>query len=150
MRDVGMLLLILGVAAAFLAPLLDAGFVTDDFHLIHIANVSLDDLNGISSHDVGVFLKYFWLQASPRFELYRPSVLLTFGLNSALGGTDPWVYQMTNLCLHLLAAAVVFFLPFRLLKYAFGLHSQDTGVGHALVAAAERRLSLAGLYEVRS
>ena len=147
LRDLGLLLLILCVASALLAPLLDAGFVTDDFHLIHIANVSVDNEAGISSHDIGVFLEYFWLQASPRFELYRPSVLLSFGLNSAWGGTDPWVFQITNLLLHLLATTLVFFLVRALLP---GLGILATGGAVLLFAISPLQLEVVAWSAARS
>lgn len=135
------------IAAALLSPLLNAGFMTDDFHLMHVANVALDGEAGLSWHDAEEFLKYFWLQASPNFELYRPSVLLSFGLNSTLNGHDPFPFQLTNLCLHLLAAIMVF----ALLRTLFpGLSLIPIGLATLLFAVSPLQIEVAAWSAARS
>jgi hypothetical protein len=60
-----------------------------------------------------------WLAAmfsSPASELHRPLAMLTFGLNHALTGFDPWWMKFTNLIIHLLNTSLVFALCRRLLR----------------------------------
>ena len=107
LRDLLALSVVLVGAFLMLRPLLHTGFVIDDFHLIHITTLSLD-------LDAGVFAnlkelaRYYVIKPSPHFELYRSSVLLSFGLNALTTGTDPWFFQATNLTLHLLVGVSLF------------------------------------------
>jgi Flp pilus assembly protein TadD len=56
-----------------------------------------------------------WMVTATWMGHYIPITWLTFGLNHALGGMDPWGYHLGNLLLHAANATLVFFVARRLL-----------------------------------
>src|SRR4029453_7990909 len=63
---------------------------------------------------------------------YIPITWLTFGLNHALGGMDPWGYHLGNLLLHAANTTLFFFVARRLLAVS----RPEGGVAICLAAAA--------------
>src|SRR4051812_2629638 len=105
---VWLLLLLIAVAVVY-APGLGGGFAFDDFPNI-VGNAALR-----VGFDAG---RSDWLTAafsSPSSDLQRPLAMLTFALNYAFTGLDPWWMKLTNLLIHLLNTLLVFGLSRRLL-----------------------------------
>jgi hypothetical protein len=85
-------------------------FLFDDH--IHISQnrwVQIDDLAWSS-------LAQAWHSSFSSFPSDRPLAQLTFGVNHALAGPEPFSYKATNLALHLLTGLAVFFLVRRLMQ----------------------------------
>ncbi len=107
------------LAGALLSPLLQSGFLTDDYHYVRMVNVGPRHAETWDPEDPTEVFKVFWTQASREFELYRPLVILSYAFNYRIwGGTDPRPYQAFNLIVHLLGGAAAFFLMRRLIPRA--------------------------------
>ena len=93
---------LVAAAVATYANSLDNGFHYDDSHSI-VDNYHLRSLANIASFfvDPGQFSR------EPGMAMYRPLLLVTYAVNYALGGHDPFGYHLVNLLLHVLAAAAV-------------------------------------------
>ena len=99
-------------------PGLHGGYVFDDFSNI-IDNVPLH----VSGNDTW----RQWLAASfssPSSDLQRPLAMLSFAINYALTGLDPYWMKLTNLGIHLLNTWLVFLLVRRLLQ-SVDAHASD-------------------------
>ncbi len=59
-----------------------------------------------------------WMFTATWMGHYIPITWLSFGLNHALGGMEPWGYHLGNLLLHAANTALVFFVARRLLAVA--------------------------------
>ncbi len=98
---------LVGVLAfvAFL-PALDGGFLDWD-----------DDRNFLWNTEYrGLGLRELqWMFTATWMGHYIPLTWLTFGLNHALGGMEPWGYHLGNLLLHAANTTLVFFVARRLL-----------------------------------
>lgn len=93
-------------------PGLRGGFVFDDYPNI-IDNVRLHVGFGAGWHA--------WLGAmfsSPASDLQRPLAMLSFAVNHALTGLDPYWMKLTNLGIHLANSTLVFLLVRRLMGIA--------------------------------
>lgn len=102
-------LLLLAVTAVYW-PGLGGGFVFDDLSNI-VANTALH----VSLQSGG----HAWLAAifsSPASDLQRPLAMLTFAINHALTGLDPYWMKLTNVGIHLLNTCLVFLLARQLLR----------------------------------
>ncbi|HET7874647.1 MAG TPA: hypothetical protein VFN71_03905, partial [Methylomirabilota bacterium] len=93
--------------AAFL-PSLDGPFLSWD-----------DDVNFVSNPDYRGFgwQQLRWMLTTTLMGHWIPLTWLSFGVNYALGGIDPWGYHLGNLLLHA-ANAVLFYLVARRLLAA--------------------------------
>ena len=69
-----------------------------------------------------------WMLTTTLMGHYIPVTWLSFGLNYALGGMNPWGYHVGNLVLHAANATLVYLIARRLLAAARGGGSQS---GHA-------------------
>jgi hypothetical protein len=86
----------LGAVAAYVyTGGLRTPFVYDDLNTV-VKNPSIRDLS-----DMGAVLRY---------DLFRPFVNLTFAIDHALWGPEPYGFHLTNIVLHALNAAMVFVL----------------------------------------
>lgn len=100
------------VVAVVYWPGLGGGYVFDDFP------------NIVDNTILHVTLQSTWNEwlaavfSSPSSELQRPLAMLTFAVNHALGGLDPYWMKLTNLGVHLLNTGLVFGLTRRLLAAA--------------------------------
>ena len=118
-RDFAALGVALLLAGALLSPLLQSGFLTDDYHYVRMVNVGPRHAETWDPSRPTEVFKVFWTQASREFELYRPLVILSYAFNYHFwGGTDPKPYQAFNLIVHLLGGAAAFFLMRRLMPRA--------------------------------
>jgi len=83
-------------------------FVYDDLHSVR-DNPALRDLGNVSAFfsDVTMFSAF-------DMRMYRPVLLTSFALNYAIAGTDPWIYKLTNVLLHTMAAVMLFGLARRM------------------------------------
>jgi hypothetical protein len=98
---IGMLVLLLLVALVYW-PGLHGGFEFDDYPNI-VDNLALHVGAGSDWNA--------WLAAafsSPSSDLQRPLAMLTFAINHALTGLDPYWMKLTNLAIHLLNTVLVF------------------------------------------
>lgn len=113
MRDPRWALLALWLLVALVYwPGLGGGYVFDDFSNI-VDNTAL--------HVTGSATWGQWLAAmfsSPSSELQRPLAMLSFGINYALTGLNPYWMKATNLGIHLLNTTLVFVLVQQLLRAA--------------------------------
>ena len=83
---------------------------------------------------------------------YIPLTWVSFGVNYALGGMDPWGYHLGNLLLHAASAAIVYFIARRLLAAAFagGVAEAGDGRGDASIAVGAAFAALAwGVHPLR-
>ena len=89
------LIVVLGIAAYFNS--LDNGFHYDDEHSI-LENHHVRSLLNLPAFflDPGTF------SGLPQARMYRPVLLVTYALNYAVGGYEPFGYHLVNLFLHLL------------------------------------------------
>src|SRR5690606_20805335 len=69
---------------------------------------------------------------------YRPVAMVSFGINHALSGFDPWVFKLTNVIVHMCCALGVFFFTSQLLYALSGRYI-------SLAWLADKRISIAFL-----
>jgi hypothetical protein len=106
------LLALLLLVALVYWPGLGGGYVFDDFPNL-IDNTPLHVMRNASWSQ--------WLAAmfsSPASDLQRPLAMLSFAINHALTGLDPYWMKLTNLGIHLLNTWLVFLLGRRVLRAA--------------------------------
>ena len=102
--------LVLILCAAMLSPLLNAGFITDDFNIMHITTNGFDLENHTLVETVEHLGSIFVRRPSPNVDIHRPFVLISYLLNLMISGPDPLWFEATNLLLHLLAGWTLFVL----------------------------------------
>lgn len=97
---------VFAVGAIFLAylPGLDGPFMFDDMPNI-VDNVAF-------SEDKSLWDIAFSIRSGP---LYRPIAMMSFGVNHALSGFDPWIFKLTNVIIHICCALAVFFFTSQLM-----------------------------------
>jgi hypothetical protein len=98
----------LAVTIAIYWPGLHGDFLFDDNP--HIVKNALVQIGSFAPQD----LWQAWNSSPFSFPGSRPLAMLTFGLNHAASGLDPFVFKATNLALHLLTGALVYFVCVRL------------------------------------
>lgn len=107
-RSTGLLLLVAGVAAAYL-PVFRNGFVYDDTALIVDSRVIHEPRNlpSLFVHSA-MFASAQYSGGVHEIDTYRPVTLATFMWDAQLSGTSPWAYHLTNLIAHLLCVWLVY------------------------------------------
>ncbi|MCA9322955.1 MAG: hypothetical protein KDB53_19600, partial [Planctomycetes bacterium] len=95
-------------------PILDCGFLTDDYQVISIAADWLDLEAGLSVDNLKRLAGAYAGPVTDRYELLRPSVLVSFGLNLLTTGTHPLPFLITNGVLHLISTVLLWGLIRRL------------------------------------
>jgi hypothetical protein len=111
-RVLAWLLLLAAIVTLVYWPGLGGGFVFDDFPNI-VDNIPVHVTMGSPWNK--------WLAAmfsSPSIELQRPLAMLSFAMNHAAGGLDPYWMKLTNVFIHALNAWLVFGLARRIVKTA--------------------------------
>jgi hypothetical protein len=108
--------LFLLLALVFYFTTLNSFFLSDDFELI--GRVLADDLSVTWGLEQGGF--------------FRPVPIMTYVTDSALWGTNPLGYHLTNLVLHALNSFFVFILSTRLIRR----NSHNPGIAFRISAAA--------------
>ncbi len=121
---------LLAVVTALYWPGLGGGYAFDDFPNI---------VNNQALH-VTRLVWNEWLAAmlsSPASALQRPLAMLSFAINHYFTGLDPRPMKLTNLCVHLLNAVLVYGLVRSLLRVALTReHGQDRRIGWAALFTA--------------
>ena len=113
--------LLLALVTLVYWPGLGGGFDFDDFPNI-VNNTALHVRFGDPCRA--------WLAAafsSPASDLQRPLAMLTFALNHALTGLDPYWMKATNLAIHLLNTLLVWIVA-RVLLATFGVDATRRGI----------------------
>ncbi|MGB5744648.1 MAG: hypothetical protein WBM65_19730 [Sedimenticolaceae bacterium] len=97
-------ILLLALAATLLvyAHGLNGPFLFDDH--IHITKNQWVKIESLGWAD----LMRAWNSSFSAFPSNRPLAQLSFGINHALTGLDPWAFKATNLAIHLLTGVLVF------------------------------------------
>ncbi|MCB1800850.1 MAG: hypothetical protein KDI82_04090 [Gammaproteobacteria bacterium] len=121
------LLLGIGISLLVYAGGLNGPFLFDDH--VHITQNRWVKIDTLGLND----LVRAWNSSFSEFPADRPLAQLSFGVNHALSGLDPWAFKLTNLVIHLLNGILVFLLV-RLGMRAAGHHTTAATV--AAVAAA--------------
>lgn len=106
-------LCIAAVCGLLYANALGGAFHYDDFHSI-VDNPHLRSLANVPAF----FADPDMFSGDPDKSMYRPLLLLTYALNYAVGGYEPWGYLLVNLLLHALVSALVALLAERMLSSA--------------------------------
>ena len=107
---------------------LNGPFLFDDH--IHITQNRWVKIESLAWPD----LVQAWNSSFSTFPLNRPLALLTFGVNHALAGLDPWAFKTTNLVIHLISGVLVFVFSRLVLRAVSGGKSDP--VWHGICAAA--------------
>ena len=105
-------------------------FHYDDTHSI-VENTSVRSLANVGRFfvDPGTF------SAMPTARMYRPLLLVTYAINHALGGDDPFGYHLFNVLLHAINACLVWFLARRVLvRHATALATALVFATHPVVS----------------
>lgn len=98
--------IVLAIATPVLWPVLDGGFLTDDYQILHLVGAGMAYENGLDAANLAHVASFYVRQAHHNFQLYRPTPIAFYGITLLLCGTDPGPYMATNLILHLLATAI--------------------------------------------
>jgi Flp pilus assembly protein TadD len=125
-RGVLVALLIFVAAGAPFLPALPGEFLNWDDSVNFVANPHYRGLG---------WAQISWMLTTTLMGHYIPLTWLTFGLNYALSGMDPWGYHLTNILLHAANAALVYLIARQLLAAASSGGSQE-GRGAASVTLA--------------
>jgi tetratricopeptide (TPR) repeat protein len=94
--------LILALTALVYSGGLNGPFLFDDH--VHITQNRWVKIDSLAMPD----LQRAWNSSFIEFPSNRPLAQLSFGINHALAGLDPWVFKATNLVIHLLSGVFVF------------------------------------------
>ena len=125
------LLVALLVTAVVYAGGLNGPFLFDDhIHITQNRWVKIDSLGWLD-------LAQAWHSSFSAFPSNRPLAQLSFGINHALSGLDPWAFKTTNLAIHLLSGLLVYAfirLVLRALAGGTTLSQRDTFVATAVAA----------------
>ena len=90
-----------------------------------------------------------WMLGATLMGHYIPVTWLSFGLNYALGGMNPWGYHVGNLVLHAGNATLVYLIARRLLAAALGGGSQSGHTAGPLVMAGAFAALVWGVHPLR-
>ena len=108
--DILLALPLLIAAWFFFSPMLDGGFLTDDYHNIRFATYGPEGSSEFDSDNPWEALTYFHQKATDRFELYRPLIPVSVRASYEYSGLEPRPWIATNIVLHLLGAILVIIL----------------------------------------
>ena len=126
-------------AAAFL-PTLAGSFLNWDDNVNFLDNPAYRGLGREQVH---------WPFTSVFFGHYIPLTRLSWSLNWALGGMDPWGYHLANVLLHAANAVLFYFMARRLLAAALADGAQAGRRGADLCAAAAVAALVFGVHPLR-
>ena len=107
---------------------LDGPFLFDDH--IHITQNQWVKIESLGWPD----LVRAWNSSFSAFPTNRPLAQLTFGINHALAGLDPWAFKTTNLIIHLMIGSLIFIFSRLVLRAVYGGASDSAW--HGICAAA--------------
>ena len=103
------ILILIVVVAAVTLPALRGGFISDDHKLIE-SRAPLFATPG--AYRVLPMKMYFWGTSydAEVWHDYRPWISLTYWFHHQLAGTNPFIYHFSNWIVHIINAALIFFL----------------------------------------
>ncbi|RHY08381.1 hypothetical protein DYB25_003302 [Aphanomyces astaci] len=107
------------LAFAVFVNTLSCGFVWDDRAAILTNRDIRTDDNTTAVGDL--FVHDFWgtpISSASSHKSFRPITVLTFRLNYAVGGFDPWGYHLLNVVLHSITSALVVVVGRRVMSIA--------------------------------
>jgi protein O-mannosyl-transferase len=90
-----------------------------------------------------------WMLGATLMGHYIPVTWLSFGVNYALGGMNPWGYHVGNLVLHATNATLVYLIARRLLAAALSEGSQDAHATRPIVTAGAFAALVWGVHPLR-
>jgi len=123
-----LLALAVGLALLVYSNGLNGPFLFDDH--IHITQNKWVKIESLQVSD----LAQAWNSSFSTFPANRPLAQLSFGVNHALAGLNPWAFKTTNLAIHLFIGLLVFVFT-RLAYRAVATHPTDTMRGNLFAAA---------------
>ena len=124
------LLGLLGLLIFIYTPGLHGGYVFDDYpNIVDNSTLHVRFDSGLHAWLAAVF-------SSPSIELQRPLAMLSFAVNHAWTGLDPYWMKLANLGVHVLNTLLVFVLVRRLLRIAPAAGSRHTDGTALWIAAA--------------
>ena len=123
------LLLVLAATIAVYANGLGGPFLFDDY--VHITKNQWVKIESLAWPD----LVQAWNSSFSNFPSNRPLAQLSFGINHALSGLDPWAFKATNLAIHLTTGLMVFVFT-RLAYQAVNHGKEDASERGTLLALA--------------
>jgi protein O-mannosyl-transferase len=133
----------LGIAGLTVVPFLPAlsgGFLNWDDNVNFLENPAYQGL-GIE--------QIRWAFTSVLFGHYIPLTRLTWSLNFALGGLDPWGYHLVNVLVHAANAVIFYFVARRLLAAAAAGGAQDGWRRPGIRAGAAVAAIVFGIHPLR-
>jgi hypothetical protein len=126
LRRHGLILLaLLAVTALAYWPGLGGGFLFDDYpnivqqEMVHAESLSIESLHTAA-------------QAFPHGPAGRPLATMSFAVDHALWGLDPWGYKLSSLLVHLLNALLVYLLVRQILPLAGSSARAGRGAAFAI------------------
>lgn len=125
-------LLLVAVFASVLFVLgLNGPFLFDDnIHISQNQWVKIDSLTPNA-------LIQAWKSSSSAFPANRPLAQLSFGINHAFAGLDPWAYKATNLVIHILTGLTIFVFTRLVFRAVHGTEANSKReLGFAIVTMA--------------
>ena len=122
------ILLALAATVFVYAAGLDGPFLFDDH--VHITQNQWVKIESLAWAD----LIRAWNSSFSAFPTNRPLAQLTFGINHALAGLDPWAFKTTNLVIHLITGLLVFVFSRLVLRAVSG--GTGDSAWHGICAAA--------------
>lgn len=120
-------LLVFLITGAVFLPALRGDFLNWDDSINLVANPHYRGLG---------WLQIKWMLTTTLMGHYIPVTWLSFGLNYALGGMNPWGYHAVNLLLHAANATLVYLIARRLLAAAGGGSQTGHATGPVLLGGA--------------
>ncbi len=133
-------LAVAGLTAAVFMPTLSGSFLNWDDNVNFLDNPAY---RGLGREQLR------WAFTSVSFGHYIPLTRLTWSLNWALGGTDPWGYHLVNVLVHAANALLFYFVARRLLAAASADGAQAGRRGHDFCAAAAVAALAFGVHPLR-
>ncbi|MCB1734962.1 MAG: hypothetical protein H6981_11145 [Gammaproteobacteria bacterium] len=132
-RSIALALLFILIATVLVyLPGLSGGFVFDDgVNIAENSQLRITDLSPLSLMQAA--------GSAVNGDRGRPLSMLSFGINHALTGLDPWWMKATNLAIHLINGLLIFLLSYRLLQVyfrRFPLHSDPDSLPWIALATA--------------
>lgn len=91
--------------------ILDNSFHYDDGHTV-VDNPWIRDMRNLPQF----FVSSAVVSESPQASNYRPALMVTYSLNYALGGLNPWGFHLVNVLLHVLTVLI----SFGLIRFCLG------------------------------
>ncbi|HGY90239.1 MAG TPA: hypothetical protein ENK43_03600 [Planctomycetes bacterium] len=110
MKDAVLILIVLAAGVVLWRPVTEGSFLTDDYQIIRAVNQRVDLSEGWSWRNLGRMSRFYVGPNWKGWDLARPSVPFSFACQLLSTGTRPAPFLWTNVVVHLLNGALLFFL----------------------------------------